>query len=99
MGCCFCLDISGSILSFNPSHFRKDKANNTEKYNGCASMALYGNRLTYDGCPCCQFCCLCAVCRGSIFFNNIHTLEDSNNDIIIVTKDGAKIMFGPLTNE
>mmetsp|Transcript_22151 Transcript_22151/g.35529 ORF Transcript_22151/g.35529 Transcript_22151/m.35529 type:complete len:116 (-) Transcript_22151:14-361(-) len=98
MGCCFG-DLSGSVLTFSPKALVREKGSAKEEYSGCVRMHLYGNRFTYDGFPCCSFCCLCGCCRGTIAFSGIHTLEVVHNDIVLVMKDGSKIEFGPLTKE
>lgn len=104
MGCCFGIDLSGSILTFHPSSLKREKGNKTNKYGGCLSMSLYQNRISYDGFPCCAMCCLCACCRGIISFNHIHSLEINHDSktrkrIYIIMQDGTKIEFGPLSSK
>lgn len=103
MGCCFGIDLSGSILTFSPSQLKKEKGSVTNRYGGCLSMSLYQNRISYDGFPCCSICCLCECCRGIIAFNHIHSLEVNNDEktrkkIYIIMRDGTKFEFGPLSS-
>lgn len=92
MGCC-CggLDTSGSILQFEPGSMKKTKPGQEVNFSGNIQMALYSNRLSYDGCTCC-----CGICQGEIQFNNIQSMETNNSSLLIQTKDGWRIVIGPL---
>lgn len=98
-GCCCGFVTSGSILTFSPSKFSKEKGDSKGKSQGCTQMSLYSNRITYDGCPCFQFCCLCACYRGVIAFSKMHALEVNDDYIEIIMDDGSKITFGPMNRE
>ena len=105
MGCCFgCLDISGSILTFNPSKLTREKGNVKNTYSGCLRMSLYSNRINYDGFPCCSCCCLCGCCRGVIAFNHIQKMQVTNDKntkkvMSIMMDNGYEFRFGPLSTK
>eukprot|EP01083_Nonionella_stella_P089598 250039_1 len=91
MGGLCCVDLSGSILTFRPDTLLMLKGKEHKSFGPCLVMQLHANRIAYDACTWCNFCCLCGSCRGVLAFSHIHTMEENGNDITIVMKDGWKI--------
>lgn len=84
------LDTAGSIMTFEPGRMIKKKGGAETKFEGMVQMALYDNRIVYDGCTC------CCGCQGEISFSDIGDLETNSSSVIIQTMDGYQIIIGPL---
>ena len=91
MGCCCGLNTSGSILVFEPGSMNKTKPGQQVNFSGNIKMALYSNRIAYDGCVCC-----CGCCQDEILFDNIQSFDTNNSQILIQTNDAWRIVIGPL---